>query len=221
MYMYLFLRDKKNTSNSIQRSNNGIRWGHGAWERERDVRTKKGTKIGTLSGHGDEWTGKLRPQTFIGRFVKKKKKEGGHVSWWLRASGFRVGEYRYGPSGLSYPKEKKKKEKKLLVASSLEKKKTRQEIWEEKFFWRSCDSIVSQRDGGDHSVRKDLGQEFIYFECMSRWRRYGLDNGKGKHREIYSWDIGQQGNCDVLTGEWFRTGNPVSSATARLILQSV
>lgn len=33
-----------------------------------------------------------------------------------------MGEYRYGPSGLSYPKEKKKKEKKLLVASSLEKK---------------------------------------------------------------------------------------------------
>lgn len=34
-----------------------------------------------------------------------------------------MGEYRYGPSGLSYPKEKKKKEKKLLVASLLEKKK--------------------------------------------------------------------------------------------------
>lgn len=157
------------------------------------------------------------------RTFRKKKKKKGRGPRVVMASSFWISRGRVSirTLGSFLSKRKKEKRKKTPRFILVGKKKTRQEIWEEKFFWRSCDSIVSQRDGGDHSVRKDLGQEFIYFECMSRWRRYGLDNGKGKHREIYSWDIGQQGNCDVLTGEWFRTGNPVSSATARLILQSV
>lgn len=68
------------------------------------------------------------------------------MSRWLRASGFRVGEYRYGPSGLSYPKkrEKKKEEKRNLLVGG-EKKRKKRKKRAKKFEKRNSSSARATR----------------------------------------------------------------------------